>query len=1185
MFGFNTRPPNENQSRTFELPESKKIRTTDKTIPSSSPEMPEQTTYLNHLQSSVSKIVGLFIELRSEHDILIDNARLAAQIDPVKTFLNIKQYNIDITQEAGQKALIEIAKQAVKKDPYLVSQHIQNYGINAGTEIGQNGLIEIAMAGAKKNPRSVSECIKNYKIDATTERGRQTLIEIAVQTANYNLMSFPQYLENYGINPSTETGQQTLIYIANQAAKENPMLTFMNIENFHINLKSEAGQKAAIDIALLAANQNPYKIFDYIMRQSYNECTIEHKKDAGQEALKEIAILAAKQNGKFVTENFVFFRFINHYSPKGQQALCEIARVAANTYPLDVYKNINRFEIDPKNEYGHQTIIDITLSAAKINGREVLKNIEKSKINSETEAGQKALIEIAEIIAATYPIDLCHRIKEFKIKANTDYGQQGLIKIAQAAAQKSGLAVCSTIQDFNINWKTEDGQQGLIKIAELAAANNGRSVFENLEKFQINTSSESGQKALLEIAKKASLSNPEFMYYHIGKFKITDKSALKTIFYNTIKDGISRSVHISAFSLIDTQKQPNFAYLTHSKNDKHKVKEKICAYYASLLSNWPFLQKQIDSINRLSDNVFEDDEHIIANIINTASSAGYLYVILQVMNIPPEAVSNEAEAILNLKNPLLRTSIIQFIGSFIPSELKQENLDEFRSSFPNLPALSRFYLYRLQEEGAKFEDIKSIESLLKNRFFKDIFKEMLLIENLINLVKSTIRIEKKIDLLKVVLQEVNASQSTQDLNVLLSIFNLDGDLKRVQFTKNHDQLNQKYFEAFKEKIPIPYVEDFTNVYESTFGKFRNPNALISYAGSLSKGTYSERCLTLPLLAKYMESVMNNTFKASRYTSSHLDRIFRLKPSLKEKWTEGAKKGLELENDATKSETAFDFKKALSQSIRDKHIEEETVPYLNQYLLEQNEEGALTGSDYSENFLIEALKKNKPVKGRENKEIEVLLLQKNLINVIKAKDKNQVLERLKTTLKYLPKFLEEKELKHDLERWISILTNTYVKAKELTLEDSDDACDLLLCGSEGISSCQRVEGDPYYNKCLLAYLLDGKNRLLVIKNADGAMKARAIIRLLWTRDQPVLFLERIYTANFDKRMEKAIIDFAKERARALDLPLVSYEIKSNESFREDIHSCGGPAPFEYVDSLGEIMHSPYWTIKNAYILQN
>ena len=54
-------------------------------------------------------------------------------------------------------------------------------------------------------------------------------------------------------------------------------------------------------------------------------------------------------------------------------------------------------------------------------------------------------------------------------------------------------------------------------------------------------------------------------------------------------------------------------------------------------------------------------------------------------------------------------------------------------------------------------------------------------------------------------------------------------------------------------------------------------------------------------------------------------------------------------------------------------------------------------------------------------------------------------------------------------------------------------DIFLGGSEVEGSCQRIDGNPSLNKCLLAYCLDGKNPMVAVKREDGNIYASPLFR--------------------------------------------------------------------------------------------
>lgn len=142
-------------------------------------------------------------------------------------------------------------------------------------------------------------------------------------------------------------------------------------------------------------------------------------------------------------------------------------------------------------------------------------------------------------------------------------------------------------------------------------------------------------------------------------------------------------------------------------------------------------------------------------------------------------------------------------------------------------------------------------------------------------------------------------------------------------------------------------------------------------------------------------------------------------------------------------------------------------------------------------------------------------------------------------------------------------------------DTDNPEDLFMCGEE-FNTCQSVDLNPEYNKCLLGYLLDGKIRLVAIKDAEGRMKARTIIRILWddVNKQPVLFKEQVYQkAGIDPQALTALDNMCVARAKNLGLSLVATgtqdKTPSFGPYPNPLKSLSCKAPFEYVDALSEL----------------
>lgn len=154
--------------------------------------------------------------------------------------------------------------------------------------------------------------------------------------------------------------------------------------------------------------------------------------------------------------------------------------------------------------------------------------------------------------------------------------------------------------------------------------------------------------------------------------------------------------------------------------------------------------------------------------------------------------------------------------------------------------------------------------------------------------------------------------------------------------------------------------------------------------------------------------------------------------------------------------------------------------------------------------------------------------------------------------------------------------------------STDPNDLLLIGTEVQGSCQSVDSDPSWSKCLLGYIIDGGVQPIIIKDKQGKIHARAILRLLKKGDeQPVLFLEKIYSNSDNQEWNKAIIEMAKNKATDMQLPLLfndsSFQKHAANTQTTLLQYDGGRAPYMYLDSGDGVVrgNQPY-TIPNAYI---
>lgn len=160
----------------------------------------------------------------------------------------------------------------------------------------------------------------------------------------------------------------------------------------------------------------------------------------------------------------------------------------------------------------------------------------------------------------------------------------------------------------------------------------------------------------------------------------------------------------------------------------------------------------------------------------------------------------------------------------------------------------------------------------------------------------------------------------------------------------------------------------------------------------------------------------------------------------------------------------------------------------------------------------------------------------------------------------------------------------------TVCDTDDPCDILLLGTEIHGSCQAIHNNySGLNRGLLGPLLDGKYRVIAVKNERGQMVARCLLKILWDEkgQTPVLFQERVYTYNEPNNSvyhTKLLNEMCQRKAQEMGVPLVAIGRGGDggERYPNPVESLGGRSHVEYVDALSGINRNTY-SISNSIVI--
>ncbi|MBA3602992.1 MAG: hypothetical protein H0W50_04985 [Parachlamydiaceae bacterium] len=401
-------------------------------------------------------------------------------------------------------------------------------------------------------------------------------------------------------------------------------------------------------------------------------------------------------------------------------------------------------------------------------------------------------------------------------------------------------------------------------------------------------------------------------------------------------------------------------------------------------------------------------------------------------------------------------------------------------------------------------------------------------------------------------ENFNAKEKLEGILVTLRAISTIKDINKMGDLKK-ENLENKTISAILEEniqkiIPTTGVDDFAGKFTKFFGETRVPNFIITYAAKLQADKQSLQCL-----GSVLDGLLAGDFPKMRYDmtkSKHLAEIFRNKPELLQMWADGGKS-------------------LLANFLKETDVSLQPINFLGIFKNNLIDHGHLKYEEAP--LLFDFLKSGKKVI-QENFKADKL--QDIQINCIKLMDENLLAKKQKELLKEIDSDLKEinKPQFAAFQNDIKALLSGLIKRDEVkqnyegfSIVDSDHYEDLFLSGTEVEGSCQAVDGSPTLNKCLMGYVFDGKNRLLAIKNKEGKIIARQIFRILWNGKEPVLFLEGVYPRLVDPKLKLAIEAFAKQRAKALDLQLLTID-PTKPKYESSISSLStlDPVPYEYSD---------------------
>jgi len=504
------------------------------------------------------------------------------------------------------------------------------------------------------------------------------------------------------------------------------------------------------------------------------------------------------------------------------------------------------------------------------------------------------------------------------------------------------------------------------------------------------------------------------------------------------------------------------------------------------------------------------------------------------------------------------------------------------------------------------------------KFYKEGSYYQVLLKGLSVLDDSPLEGPLKLALIEQIFKNENKLEQKNQWSLLHGLLKLDiltqEHLEAYACQTNNEitfDLNRMYFDAFNKEFDIDESQQIN--YEGTFGKHADHFSLFAYLGGIKKSIVEiEKENVLSLFKQFVHSVVtveptssdrlifrsnsenpinfyNLRYNKDPNVNLHLATIFGKYPGLEDAWVQNER--LTVDSDWTRRHKVntqtqvIDFQAVLYDKIV-KHGDLDRTHYAMAYRALQtpnNKAAELKSLEESLITIAEGPNSQKKEQLLEGLAINKLLIELSYLNSGKHLPRiRKLLSELmgKTLISFTtsPLFSQLKSIQAELNK--KDLSDPEVLKDFLThcqLEKTDHFWRLFMSGDVG-GSCQNVNSSFSTNKCLMAYVADGKNFLLMLTK-NGKMEARCILRLLWDEENgiPVLFKEDNYSSH--SLFSKILDIYAEQVARELGLTLMvkSDNLDKLEDTSDDIAvddkpspiiaALGGPkSAYEYVDAL-------------------
>lgn len=807
-----------------------------------------------------------------------------------------------------------------------------------------------------------------------------------------------------------------------------------------------------------------------------------------------------------------------------------------------------------------------------------------------------------------------------------------LIEIAQIAAAQDGEGTSQNIKNYGIK-----DEKALLEIAEIVAAQYGREISENIENYGIKD-----EKALIRIAKIAAAQDSWATYENIGNYGIEDEVALIDIARFCLATEVNREINFDRLSHLISKEFIARNLPTASLFAKLLLQTSEIVIPVNFVSEEDE-KKSVEQINKLFEcllNLAEKELKLSSHSLDWFKKLQINFNLQQQMKriiwlnqmmvhcaLYPELLllfqdNNAIDTLLIIgeltDSLLLNGATIALLSLY---KVKNEEQNTIWNTLIKHPSPPHLILTKLLLAFSRIELLKNLELLesLSASYYAN-YEVLNPINEMIYLLgkEESISPKKRSHFLEnILLQPAQENQRKNEWKKLIGeqrkkqkewviaardlLFFGKGNLLS-QIEDNH-LITEHWQNACHEIFGISCDQETLTRFSDTFRHSkRYPGGLFTYTARLHLLQNQNKSILIKLLGEYVSGVLNGHFPHMRYDlkkSKHLNTIFCKNESLLEKW---------------KTQLSFSAEEILSkikmQTLPEKsESPQELTRRLIKLAVDHGHLGLNANTDYPNlhvfkdwdnitaiRLIMSKLREEQNLLSSKKSLPKDMLIKKKKLNSIEIYcfqllDPNIAEEKLKELLRTLYNNLPDGMVfKEDIKGILETISAQKTPQTKWIVQDSDEWEDMLLMGTEVNNSCQKITGEPEFNKCLLAYIHDGKNRLVVVKDASKKIIARAVLRLLWDKNlqQPVVFLERLYTSINSSILKSLVCELAQYKAKQLGMPLVAItqeysDVKIQTPYPGILDSLEGPTPFEYVDALGGIKNNGEFSILKSFIL--